>query len=175
MISLGAIARLSGSTWGGHFTSLRQLYRWVVIPQISYACSLWYIPMDEKGHRKSYVQMLQSVQTKVARIITEAFKVTSLPALDVEGYLLLLHLQLEKSADDAVLRLATNSSFKTLFQVEPRRKTHKASPLEVLIVRFGKQWGVKVENIEPILPYVTPPWWCPPKTCIQSNKQQAKN
>ena len=139
MISLGAIARLSGSTWGGNFTSLRQLYRGVVIPQISYACSLWYIPMGEKGHRKSYVQMLQSVQTKVARIITGAFKATSLPALDVEGYLLPLHLQLEKLAGDAVLRLATNPSFKTLFQVKPRRKTHKASPLEALIVRFGKQ------------------------------------
>lgn len=23
-------------------------------------------------------------------------------------------------------------------------------------------------------PYVTPPWWCPPKICIQTNKQQAK-
>ena len=49
MISLGAIARLSGSTWGGNFTTLRQLYRGVVIPQMSYACSLWYIPVGEKG------------------------------------------------------------------------------------------------------------------------------
>lgn len=30
MISLGAIARLSGSTWGGNFSSLRQLYHAVV-------------------------------------------------------------------------------------------------------------------------------------------------
>lgn len=40
IISLGAIARLSGSTWGGNFTTLRQLYRGVMIPQMSYACSL---------------------------------------------------------------------------------------------------------------------------------------
>ena len=109
------------------------------------------------------------------RIITGAFRATSLSALDVEGYLLPLHLQLEKLAGEAILRFATSPSFKMLFQFKPRKKTHKASPLEVLAIKFEKQWGIKLENIESILPYVTSPWWCPPKMCIQINKQQAKN
>lgn len=100
---------------------------------------------------------------------------TSLPALDVEAYLFSFHLQLEKPAGEAFLRLATSTSSKTLFQFKPKKKTHKVSPIEVLAMKFGKQWGIKLENIESIIPYVTPPWWCPPKMCIQTNKQQAKN
>lgn len=117
----------------------------------------------------------ESVQSKAARIITGAFRATSPPALDVEGYLLPLHLQLEKSAGEPILRLATSSSFKTLVQFKPRKKTHKASPLEVLAAKFSKQWGIKLESIESILPFVAPPWWCSPKICIQTNKKQAKN
>lgn len=109
------------------------------------------------------------------RIITGAFRATSLRALDVENHLLPFHLQLEKLAGDVVLRLATSPSLQPLFRVKPRKKTHKASPLEVLAGRFGKQWGIRLEIIESTLPYVTLPWRCSPKLCIESNKQQAKN
>ena len=79
------------------------------------------------------------MQNKAAHIIIGAFMATSLPALDMEGYFLPLHLQLEKLAGEAVLRLATSSSFKTIFQFKLRKKTHKTSPLEVLDIKFGKQ------------------------------------
>ncbi len=45
----------------------------------------------------------------------------------------------------------------------------------VLAIKFEKQWGVKLKDIELIVPYDISPWWFPPKFCIEANKQQAKN
>ena len=55
------------------------------------------------------------MQSKAARIIRRIVRVTFLLALDIEGYFFSLYLQLEKLAGEAILRLVTNSSFKTLF------------------------------------------------------------
>lgn len=118
--------------------------------------------------------MLQTVQSRAARIITEAFRATARPALDIEGYLLSLYLKLEGIMGDAIPRLATSLSLKTIHYSTPKKKTRKVSPSEVLATKFEKQQGIKLENTELILPYVIPPWWFPPKTNIQNSKQQAK-
>lgn len=140
---------------------------------MSYACFLWYILNGKKGHRKCYLQMLQTVQSRAARTITEAFRETARPALDIEGYLLPLHLKLEL-VGEAIPRLATSLSLKTIPYSTPKKKTRKVSPSEVLATKFEKQPGIRLENIELILPYAIPPRWFPPKTSIQTSKQQAK-
>ena len=60
----------------------------VVIPQLTYACSVWYTPHGEQKHNKSYLKQLISVQYQAARAITEAYRATSSPALDIETYTL---------------------------------------------------------------------------------------
>lgn len=174
MKSLYAIARLIGSTWGGNFTTLRQLYRRVVIPHLSYMCLLWYTPVGKKGHCKSHLQMLETVQSRAVRIITRAFKATPLSALDIEAHLLPLHLQLEKLVEEAVLRLAISPSSKLLFQVLSKNKKQKIGPLEVLARKFEKQWDIELSYVGLILPYATPPWWLPPKSASKQTKNRLK-
>lgn len=106
MKSLATLARLGASTWGGSLLSLRQIYLAVVLPQLSYACSVWYLPPGEKGRRKSHLATLELVQTKATRIITGADKATSSPALNIEAEILPLKLHLE-----LLIRLATSAKY----------------------------------------------------------------
>lgn len=46
--SIGALASLEGSTWGMSFHTIRKIYLAVVIPQMSYGCSVWYSSPGEK-------------------------------------------------------------------------------------------------------------------------------
>lgn len=138
--------------------------------------ALFGIPRSsKKGIAKVTSECYSLYRVKRRGIITREFRATSLRALDVENHLLPFYLQLGKLVEGVVLRLTTSPSLQPLFRVKPMKKTHKAIPLEVLVGRFGKQWGIRLENIESTLPYVTLPWRCSPKLCIQSNKQQAKN
>lgn len=43
--------RIAGSTWGGNYSSMRQLYQAVVIPQITYYCSAWYYSEGTPEHK----------------------------------------------------------------------------------------------------------------------------
>ena len=45
---IGALASLAGSTWGACLLELRQVYHVMVVPQITYGCSAWFIP--DGGH-----------------------------------------------------------------------------------------------------------------------------
>ncbi len=40
--SVGALAKISGSTWGGSYQAVRKIYKATVLPQITYCCSAWY-------------------------------------------------------------------------------------------------------------------------------------
>lgn len=64
------------------------------------------MPSNKKRYCKSYLQTLQTVQGKIARIITGTIKATALLALDIEIYVFPLHFQLEKLVEEAVFRLA---------------------------------------------------------------------
>ena len=48
--SIGDLARIAGSTRGGNYKSMRQLYQAIVVPQISYCCSAWYQMESPYGH-----------------------------------------------------------------------------------------------------------------------------
>ena len=85
---IGALSGLSGSVWGARLPRMRQMLQPVVIPQLTYACSVWYTPHGEQKHNKSYLKQLISVQYQAARAITEAYRATSSPALDIETYTL---------------------------------------------------------------------------------------
>lgn len=50
MRSLGALSRLRVSTWGGSFLKPRQIYLAVIVPQLTYACLVWYLLPGEKGY-----------------------------------------------------------------------------------------------------------------------------
>ena len=82
--SSGGIAGLAGSVWGAKLPRMRQMLLSVVIPQLTYACSVGYIPHGETKHKKSQLKQLISIQYQANRVITGAYKATSAPALDIE-------------------------------------------------------------------------------------------
>lgn len=59
--SLGGIAGLAGSVWGARFPRMRQMLLSVVVPQLTYACSVWYTPFGETKHKKSQLKQLVSI------------------------------------------------------------------------------------------------------------------
>lgn len=128
MRSVGALSRLGASTWGGSLLKLRQIYLAVIVPQLTYARWVWYLPPGEKRHRKDLLATLESVQTKVIRIITGAYKATSSPALDVEAGVLPLKLRLEMLLGDSLLRLATSTRYSHITQMRSKRKLRKLTP-----------------------------------------------
>ena len=72
--SIGALAGLSGSVWGARLSRMRQILHVVVIPQLTYAWSVWYTPHSEQKHNKSHLKQLVSVQYQAAWAITGAYR-----------------------------------------------------------------------------------------------------
>src|SRR5438105_9200009 len=68
--TLSALKSLAGSTWGVGLTELRMLYQSIVIPQITYGCSVWYTPHAEKGYTERMQSELTKIQLQAARIIS---------------------------------------------------------------------------------------------------------
>ena len=49
--SIMALSTITGSTWGATRDQILKLYKAVVIPGMLYACSIWYIPSEERGFK----------------------------------------------------------------------------------------------------------------------------
>lgn len=130
---------LGASTWGCNLLKLRQIYLAVIVPQLTYACSVWYLPPGEKGDRKGLLATFESVKAKAIRTITGAYKATSSPALDIEAGILPLKLRLEMLLGESLLRLATSTRYSHITQMRSKRKLRNLTSLEALIARFEPQ------------------------------------
>ena len=99
----------------------------------------------------------------------------SLPALDINAFVLLICQKLDKLFCESLLRIASSQLYKTIVTQRPRpSKTKNISPLEILCRRFKKRFNCKIENLERTLLFITSPWWNPPCTKIASSKHEAK-
>ena len=112
MKSVGALTRLAGTTWGGSYISLRRIYRAIVIPQITYACSAWAAPYRQRT--RDWIGFKQ-VQAKGARLITGAYKATSFAALNIEAFLQPIEYIIEETALLLALRIRTSPIYKELY------------------------------------------------------------
>ena len=79
--------------------ALKKIFKAIIIPQITYRASIWHMPSSKKRYCKTLVMQLAQVQALGARVITGAFKVTSVPALNIEAYLTPIKLELDKKTD----------------------------------------------------------------------------
>lgn len=61
MKSVQAIQSLAGSTWGFSGEQMLSIYNTVVVPQMTYECSVWY-PTEPKG--------VQGIQRKTLAAVT---------------------------------------------------------------------------------------------------------
>lgn len=166
---------LARSIWGGRLKIIQAFYQAIVISQITYYCSAWYAPLGLPGHRKYIPKSLQTMQRRANRIITGAFKVTSLPALDIETFLLPISLKLDILASESLLQIASGQLYETVSNIRPKSAQSKQlSPLESLKRQFEERSGLNIANLERTVPFIAPPWEVPPRTTIASNKSKAK-
>ena len=119
--TIKALSSITGSTWGGNFLALRQIFKAVIIPQITYRALVWQTPSGKKRHRKALVMQLAQVQALETRLITKVFKKTSTQALNIEAYLTLIGLELDKKVHQTAVCLHSGSFYSTITQ---NRSTH---------------------------------------------------
>jgi ribonuclease HI len=184
--SLKMLSRITGSTWGMSLLNLRKVYQAVILPQVLYGCSAWYVPAGEASHRKKVVDWIKSIQYKGLKMVAGAFKATSTAALEIECYIKPIPQQLDKHLLDAAMRIQTSPLYQYIQKVRvPRRRRiahlpwEKAnwtwSPLEkvehYLRARIGQE---PEQQLEPKQPYITAPWWKPPTVHIALDKKRGK-
>ncbi len=61
-MSITALSCLAGSLLGGKLKTIRALYQAIVIPQITYCCSVWFSPPGLPSHQKYIFKSLQTIQ-----------------------------------------------------------------------------------------------------------------
>ena len=174
MRSVGALARLAGSTWGGSYSSLRKIYQAIVVPQITYACSAW---AYRKKPTANTWEKLRSIQGKAARVITGAYQATSLQALDIEAHLSPVENIIAETALLATLRMYVSPCYKELRVQEDgpryRREFEWISPLKAWISILEEKF-IQGKRLETFQPNVVMPDWIPPPISLQTRVDARK-
>ncbi|EDN02399.1 predicted protein [Histoplasma mississippiense (nom. inval.)] len=180
-LTLNALRSLAGSTWGSALATLRLAYLAIVVPQITYACSVWHTPRGEVGLTKKMRTTLDRIQREGARIVGGAYRAASGAALDVELFITPLRLQLEERAHDAALNILTGSRFQnedgnsTSAWTPPIRGDSPVSPLtrlyNSLVMKLGEG---AVSHLESRIPFPVKPWWRAPTVTIMEGREAAE-
>jgi len=162
--------------------SIRKIYKAVAIPQIIYGASLWWPYLGPKRGGKK-LEILQAIQTKAMRIISGAFKATSVPALHIETFLLPMKHLLNQSVIQNTLRLVITPAYQEILKAkEPPplnrrerrgRKDKYKSPLKALTEVLENDY-TKINEIETFRPFITSPSWQPPNVYIEDRKRAAE-
>ena len=119
----------------------------VVIPQLTNAYSVWYIPHGGKKHNKAHLKHLTSIQYQANRVITGAYKATSAPVLDIEAYTIPIKQKLDLLTSNALLRIVSSPVYAKIIDSRTRTQTY-LSPLETLTNRYEKTSKGLISNIE---------------------------
>ncbi|KAF5322573.1 hypothetical protein D9619_001116 [Psilocybe cf. subviscida] len=105
--------RLARTTGGLNGTLMRQLYRSVGLPKLTYAADLWYEPPHIKPNNKKrsgsvrVLGQLQRIQRMAAIAITGALKSTAGDVLDIHANLIPIEIYMESLRRRAYIRICT--------------------------------------------------------------------
>lgn len=102
--------------------NLRKVYQAVILPQVLYGCSAWYIPAGEASHRKKVADSIKSRQYKGLQVVAGAFKATSTAALEIECYIKPIPQQLDKQLWDVTMRIKTSPIYKYIKEIRFSRR-----------------------------------------------------
>ncbi|KAG7409783.1 hypothetical protein Forpe1208_v010815 [Fusarium oxysporum f. sp. rapae] len=172
--TVNALGSLGGSTWGVTMREMRKIYKGVAVPQMMYACSAWSNAnwrTRDKPYTERTLSKLQSLQARASRVISGAFKATSIPALDIETYLLPVELQIFKHNVNALGRIGPGDHGPTEGET---RRNKKKSPRRAIEQSITDRQGPNIRRQEHITPYIVPPWWQGPQTYIEASIEEAQ-
>ncbi|OJD17317.1 hypothetical protein ACJ73_08809 [Blastomyces percursus] len=153
----------------------------IVVPQITYACSVWHTPRGERGLTEKMRTTLDRIQREGARIVGRAYRAASGAALDVELFITPLRLQLEERAHDAALNILTGNRFQneddngTSAWTPPIRGDSLISPLTRLYNSLEMTLGERAaSHLESRIPFPVKPWWRAPTVTIAEDREAAE-
>lgn len=119
---------------------------------------------------------INKIQRRAAKTITESFRTTVGPAVEVEAHLLPVQQQLEQTALEATMRIRTSSCYNNMAAPEESSQgRHALSPLARFSSTLERKYKVQLDRLDKRLPHVVPPWWSPPLICINGSAEGAIN
>jgi ribonuclease HI len=177
-----ALSSIAGSTWGTDILQLRRMYTAVLLPQVTYASSVWYVRggYGFKGAENEVQRAMESIQYKALYRIAGAFRTTSRAALEVCLHVPPPMITLIRTAEESCLRILSSPLKRTLHQIRASwppdhpGKDPLTSPLHRLEYVLERRLGRgTVDRLEEIRPFVVSPWWSSPSTHIDDNREAA--
>jgi len=177
-----ALSSIAGSTWGTPILQLRRMYTAILLPQITYACSAWYVRggYGFKGAENQIQKTMESIQHQALYRIAGAFKTTSRAALEVCLQVPPPMITLNRLAEETCLRILSSPFKHTLHRLRALQPTDcpgtnpLASPLHRLEYILDRRLGRgTVSRIEEIHPFPVSPWWRAPSVRIDDSRETA--
>ncbi|KAJ1706371.1 putative reverse transcriptase [Aspergillus flavus] len=176
--TLAALRGIAGSTWGVPLRAMRRIYQAVVIPQLFYGATAWFSPRGGQVVASTNQKMLAEfaqIQKQAALLISGAFKGTAAAALNIELYILPVHLQLQQIIEETAVRIRTGPELACPESVlKPRtareRRRGGWTPMEALSRKGGPLWPLGEKKWETRKPYILAPWEPPLVAVIDSHE-----
>ncbi|KAJ6032769.1 hypothetical protein N7540_003501 [Penicillium herquei] len=182
--SLEALRGISGSTWGASLTAMRLVYQAVVVPQMLYGVAAWFSPaarLVPKVEESKMITAFTAIQRRAAILIAGAFKSMSAAALNVELYLMPVHLQMQQIIENTAIRIQTGPTWAqpALLQhcrTATARQRGGWSPIEVLRWKKGQILYLDGSSLgwETRKSFVLAPWE-QRITCVIEDAEKARN
>lgn len=173
--TVNALGALGNSRWGVGMLDLRKIYLGTAVPQMMYACSVWSNARDKgRAYTGQTLRTMRSLQARAARAMSGAFRATSMPALDVETFLLPIERQIEQHNTEALIRVLPCRAALSADTIQRTRATRPStgmrygSPLQSICRDAQDHGHIDLHKQERIPAFVTPPWWQGPQTHIDS-------
>lgn len=157
---------------------MRRIYQAVVIPQLFYGATAWFSPRGGQVVASTNQKMLAEfaqIQKQAALLISGAFKGTAAAALNIELYILPVHLQLQQIIEETAVRIRTGPELACPESVlKPRtareRRRGGWTPMEALSWKGGPLWPLGEKKWETRKPYILAPWEPPLVAVIDSHE-----
>ncbi|KAI2867039.1 hypothetical protein CBS11852_11467 [Aspergillus niger] len=137
---------------------MRQLHEACVTPVVQYASTVWHDPLRDKTH----LRQLRTVQRTALIRILSAFRTVATSTLDVEAYMLPIHLRLRQRAQTTITQLHTlprkHPIREVLLRARRRRDnvgSHARFPLAEALKTMNLE---RLDDLEMIDPAPQPPW-----------------
>ena len=180
--SVQALQALAGSTWGFSREQMLSIYNMVVVPQMTYACSVWYLTEDTWGLKRAQTKALAAltaVQKEALRVATGAFRTVAGGVLEAETYTVPNKQKLERLCVNTAMRIRGTPLFHRIKtergQIRDQDwRERRVAPLHKMEVTVAKTLGqLALHQVESHLPVVAPPWWKPPSIQISAKAEDA--
>ena len=148
--ALNLLRVVSGKSWGADRETKLTLYRALIRSKLDYGCMVY------GSARKSYLQMLEPIQTQALRICLNAFRSSPKESLHVEANEQPLYIRRIKLSMQYAVKLYSNQTNPTHDIVFNPKCEEEFSNRPTAIPSFGIRIAEHIENSRIHLQYISP-------------------